>query len=139
MATVQDVMTKNPVCISHEAPVASAARAMRDYDIGDVLVIDDEDKLVGIVTDRDVAVRGVAEGLDLEQVELGEVCSSAPVTVSPSDEVHTAARLMRDQALRRLPVLDGGRAVGIVSLGDLSRQPGAAAILAGISTAPPNQ
>jgi CBS domain-containing protein len=139
MATVQDVMTKDPICIPQSSPVASAARAMRDNDIGDVLVTDDQEKVVGIVTDRDVAIRGVAEGLDLDQTQLREVCTSAPTTVSPADDVDTAKRLMQEQALRRLPVVDGGTAVGIVSLGDLSRQPGSGAVLAGISEAPPNQ
>ena len=139
MATVQDVMTKDPICIPQTSPVASAARAMRDNDIGDVLVTDDQEKVIGIVTDRDVAIRGVAEGLDLEETQLREVCTSAPTTVSPTDDLALASRLMQEQALRRLPVVDNGTPVGIVSLGDLSRQPGSAAVLAGISEAPPNQ
>jgi CBS domain-containing protein len=136
---VQDVMTKDPICIPERSPIASAARAMRDHDIGNVLVTDDQEQVVGIVTDRDVAIRAVAEGLDLEQAEVRDVCTPSPTTVSANDDVDTAAKLMQEQALRRLPVVDGGKAVGIVSLGDLARQPEAGAVLAGISEAPPTQ
>ena len=135
---IEDVMTPNPVTMEAASTVVDAARAMRNYDIGAVVVLDGAGNLHGIVTDRDVAVRVVAEDRDPGRVEVGEICSKAMVTISPADEVAMAVRLMREQALRRLPVVHRGWPVGIVSLGDLAleRDPGSA--LADISTAPAN-
>ncbi|MFF2145117.1 CBS domain-containing protein [Kitasatospora sp. NPDC058190] len=114
-----------------------AARWMRDTAIGDVLVSDDG-QLCGLVTDRDLVVRVLAEGKDPDSTNVGDVCSCELVSVAPDDDVQHAVDLMRRHALRRLPVLDDGQAVGIVSLGDLAmdRDPGSA--LAAISDAAPN-
>jgi CBS domain-containing protein len=92
----------------------------------------------GIVTDRDVTVRVVAEGRPPETTELKEICSRDLATLAPDDTVEEAVRVMRDKALRRLPILDGGRPVGIVSLGDLAVEHDPDSALAAISTAPPN-
>jgi len=132
-------MTRRPRVLPLEAPLHEAARIMRDEGIGDVLVTLGG-RLCGLVTDRDIVIRGVAERRDAAHTTLGEVCSAASVTVGPDDDLGTAARLMRDQAVRRLPVVDAERRpVGIVSIGDLARVDGLGpGVLAGICQAPPN-
>jgi signal-transduction protein with cAMP-binding, CBS, and nucleotidyltransferase domain len=133
--SVRDVMTVSPMSLSTTATAVGAARAMRDGDIGDVVVLDDRGNLYGIVTDRDLAVRVVAESRDPEDVTLGDICSKALVVLAPTDTVDEAVQLMRQQALRRLPVVDKGKPVGIVSLGDLAIQRDPSSVLADISAA----
>lgn len=147
--TVRDVMTREPVTCAPSTTIEEAARLMRDRDIGDVLVCDG-DALRGIVTDRDIVVRCVAGGADVSRSTIGDVCTGDVLSVTPATSVEDAARTMRDAAIRRLPVVDGGRPVGIVSLGDLaveldrtSTSPGAGSadpgeVLADISAAEPN-
>jgi CBS domain-containing protein len=134
---IRELMTPNPIMLPGTASVHEAARAMRDAQIGDVIVIE-HDQVCGIVTDRDIVVRTVAETRDPATTPLADICSHNLLTVTPTDSVEEAVRLMRTHAVRRLPVVDGGRAVGIVSLGDLAveRDPGSA--LGEISGAPPN-
>ena len=135
--TVRDVMTSALVKFPENATAAEAAQGMREWDIGDVLV-ERNGKVTGIVTDRDIVVRAVAEGRAPASVTLGEICSDMLVTVAPSDTVDEVVRLMRDNALRRVPVFDGDRAVGIVTLGDLAIERDDKSALADISAAPPN-
>jgi CBS domain-containing protein len=134
---IRELMPPNPVALPGTASVHEAARAMRDANIGDVIVIENN-QVCGIVTDRDMVVRLVAEAQDPATTTLADLCSHALVTVSPTDSIEEAVRLIRTHAIRRLPVVEGGQAVGIVSLGDLAgaRDPGAA--LGEISAAPPN-
>ena len=91
---------------------------MRDEDVGDVLVTQDG-MLCGMLTDRDIVVRAVAEGRDLTGTRLADVCSAGIVTVGPDEATEVALRLMHDRAVRRLPVVEDGRPVGVVSVGDL--------------------
>jgi CBS domain-containing protein len=135
--TVRDVMTTDLVSCRSEAPIAEAARHMRDRDIGDVLVVDDG-QVRGIVTDRDIVVRCLAEGGDVSKATIGDVCTSALQTVRSDAAIAEAAAIMRDHALRRLPVVDDGAAVGIVSLGDLAVESDPKSALGGISAARPN-
>jgi CBS domain-containing protein len=137
--SIRDVMTADPVTIADSSSGLEAAQAMRDADIGDVIVLDDGGQVCGIVTDRDIAVRLVAEGRDPSATKLQEICSRDVAAVSPSDSVGDAVKLMRAKAVRRAPVIQGGEVVGIVSIGDLavSRDPDSA--LADISAAPPNR
>jgi CBS domain-containing protein len=135
--TVRDVMTTNLVTCPSSAPLKDAAGYMRDRDIGDVLVVDDG-SVRGIVTDRDIVVRCVADGGDTRKAKVGDVCSSELTTVSSDASIEEAARIMRDNALRRLPVVDRGKPVGIVSLGDLAVQADPSSALGGISAARPN-
>ena len=135
--TVRDVMTTNLVTCSSSAPVKDAAGYMRDRDIGDVLVVDDG-SVCGIVTDRDIVVRCVAEGGDVRTAKVGDVCSADVTTVASDATIEEAARLMRDKALRRLPVDDRGKPVGIVTLGDLAVQADPSSALGGISAARPS-
>lgn len=135
--TIESIMTPHPYQLSDDAPVARAARMMRDHDIGDVLVTR-YDKIAGLVTDRDITIRAVAAGLDPETTPLVTILSPDPVCVAPDDEPAYALALMRAHALRRLPVCEGDRVVGIVSLGDLAGLADTNAALAEISTAPAN-
>ena len=116
---VREVMTPEPPSLPLDAPLTEAARLMRDEAIGGVLVTQDG-RLCGLLTDRDIVVRAVAEGRDLTGTRLADICSAGIVTVSPDDETATALRLMRGSAVRRLPVVEDGRPVGIVSIGDLT-------------------
>jgi CBS domain-containing protein len=110
---------------------------MRDAGIGDVIVTENN-QVCGIVTDRDIVIRTVAEAQDPAATTLADICSHALTTVAPTDSIEYAVQLMREKAIRRLPVVEGGQAVGIVSLGDLAveRDPGSA--LGEISAASPN-
>lgn len=135
--TIRDVMTASPRTIDHNDTVREAAELMRAEDIGNVIVCDGGE-VCGIVTDRDVAVRVVAEGKDPSATIVGDICSKDLTTVSPDDPVDEAVRLMRDNALRRLPVVEGGKPVGIVSIGDLAIDLDSQSALADISAAPGN-
>jgi CBS domain-containing protein len=136
--TVRGVMKAAPVRCQTNAPVEEAARLMRDNDIGDVVVMDGSE-LVGILTDRDIAIRVVAEGLAPQETSVGDVCSADLVTVGPDDDVDTAVRLMREHAVRRLPVVEAGATVGVVSIGDVAMDREPQSPLAGISEAEPNE
>jgi CBS domain-containing protein len=135
--TVRELMTPNPVTCSENDNLQDAARQMKDRDIGAVMVLDGG-KVRGMVTDRDIVVRGLAEGLDPSSTKLGQVCSNDLVSIRPDDTIDTAIRLMRERALRRLPVMDGNTPVGIVSLGDLAIERDPASALGEISGSPPN-
>jgi CBS domain-containing protein len=134
---IRELMTLNPVSMPGTASVQEAARAMRDHDIGDVIVIEHH-QVCGIVTDRDIAVRIVAEAQDPATTTLADICSHALLTVTPTDSVEQAMRLMRLHAVRRLPVVEAGEAVGIVSLGDLAIERDPKSVLGKISAAPPD-
>ncbi len=138
MATrIREVMTPNPRVLDADDTVQEAARLMRDEDIGDVVVVDG-DRLRGIVTDRDIVIRAIADGKSAKSVKLGDVCSAEVVTLSPDDPIDEAVRLMCEHAVRRLPVVDGGRPTGIVSMGDLAQDRDPESVLAEVSAAPPN-
>jgi CBS domain-containing protein len=136
--SVREVMTPNPSAMLADASVVDAARVMRDKDIGAVIVLD-EDRLVGILTDRDIIMRALAHGADPGRTRVGDICSRELTTVAPTATVDEVTRMMRAKAIRRLPVVeDGGRVVGIVSLGDLAVERDRDSVLGEISAAPPN-
>ena len=135
--TIKDVMTSKPVVYPASATIAEAAQGMRELDIGDVLV--ERDGVVcGIVTDRDIVVRAVADSCPPDAVTVGEICSDVLVSLAPSDSVEKATQLMRNHALRRVPVIEDGTAIGIVTLGDLAIERDSSSTLAAISSSPPN-
>ena len=135
---IRDVMSTDPITVPADAGIATAARVMKESDIGDVLVLDEQDEVCGIVTDRDIVLRVVAEGLDPSETKLGEICSRQLESVSPDNTIDDAVRLMSQKAIRRLPVIEEGKPVGIVSLGDLAITQDPDSGLADISEAPPN-
>ena len=132
-------MTPDPVCVDPHDSAADAARRMREVDSGAILVAEDG-HLSGLLTDRDIVVRAIAEGRDPAQVEVQEICSADVQALGPDDDVDRAIQLMRDQHVRRIPVVeDGDRPVGIVSIGDLALARDETSALADISGAPANQ
>jgi CBS domain-containing protein len=135
---IRDVMTTDPTTLPEDATVAEAAKRMRDEDIGDVLVVR-EGELTAVVTDRDIAVRAVAEDRAPTKTALRDIASKELATVSPDDTIADAVRIMRDRALRRIPVVEGSRPVGIVSIGDLAVERDTDSALADISASEPNQ
>ena len=135
--SIRDVMSANPITMPVASTVSEAARTMREANIGDIIVLEG-DQLYGIVTDRDIVVRTVAEGRDPETATLGDICSREMTTLSPTDIVEDAVRLMRDKAIRRVPVIENGTPIGIVSLGDLAVSQDLHSTLGHISAAPPN-
>ena len=134
---IRNVMYANPIAMSSTSTVAEAARRMREADIGDVIVLED-DQLCGIVTDRDIVVRAIAEGRDPATAKLGDICSRDMATLTPTDTVEDAVRIMRDKAIRRLPVVEAGKPIGIVSLGDLAVTQDPHSALGNNSAASPN-
>src|SRR3712207_2845153 len=105
--SVSEIMARNVVTLPTSSSIEDAARRMRDDDIGNVIVLDDNNELAGIVTDRDITVRAVAEGRT--QATIGEICSGDVVTASPSDDLEAVAQRMRQANVRRIPVIENGQ------------------------------
>jgi CBS domain-containing protein len=118
--SVKDAMTTNPRSVSTTDTVVDAAKLMRDEHVGSLPVVEDG-RLVGMVTDRDIAMRVVAESGDL-QMKVGEIASRRVVTAEPGQELDEARRLMAEHQVRRLPVVDGDELVGILAQADVSRE-----------------
>lgn len=116
---IKDAMAKEPLSVRTDATIQEAAAGMRDAGVGALPVVDKGDKLAGIVTDRDFAVRAVAEGLEAE-TPVERVMTKQLIVVEPSDELEDALSLMRERQVRRLPVLEGDRLVGIVAQADIA-------------------
>lgn len=136
---VSEVMTRTPQTVRPHSALAEAARQMRDGDMGDVLVAKAEGNvLVGIVTDRDIAIRAIAAGDDPSTTTVKSIMTENVESVSPSDTIEEAKALMRDANVRRLPVVEGGKLVGVLSLGDLSLATDTDATLKDISVASPD-
>lgn len=134
---VDEVMTRHPRTVSDSTPVRAAAHEMKNAGVGAVIV-ERDGKLCGIVTDRDIVVRCLAEGANCDETPVGSICSPELITLSPRDSIDRAISLMRDKAVRRIPVVENDRAVGILSLGDLALARDPKSALGGISAAPPN-
>ncbi len=136
--TVSDVMTRNPATVEADSPVSEAARLMKTNDAGAIIVLDNG-RVSGIITDRDVAIRVIAEGKD-GTTPVREACSAGDMTVvGPDTSVNQAVQLMRTNAIRRLPVVENDRPVGILSIGDLAMEQDEQSALADISAAPGDQ
>jgi CBS domain-containing protein len=119
---IRDLMTENPSAIDADKPVAYAAKMMRDEDVGLAPIVQG-DRLVGTVTDRDIAIRVVAEGRDPESTTVREVASTDLVTIDPEQSLDEALRLMAQHQVRRLPVVEeDGRLVGVLAQADVARQ-----------------
>ena len=121
---VQDVMTKDPACVTPGATIREAAQIMQRENVGIIPVVEEkgDKRLVGVVTDRDIAIRVVAEGKDPQATKVDEVASREIVTVDPEQNLDEALRLMAQHQVRRLPVVEeDGRPVGILSQADVAR------------------
>jgi CBS domain-containing protein len=137
MTTVGEFMTTRLVTMDGTDTLTAAAQEMRDSAIGDVIVTNGDDVL-GIVTDRDITVRGVAENMDVDTAMLNQIVTQDVVTVTQYDDAVAAADLMRTYGVRRLPVIEDGRLIGLVSLGDLAVEREPQSVLADISADDPN-
>jgi len=135
---VRDVMTAAPIAVDPLAPMEAVARVMRDADVGVVLVAD-PDQVYGLVTDRDLVVRALASGEDVRRADVGTVCSARLAVVGPDEDMDAARREMEAHGVRRLPVVQDGDVVGMVSLGDLAAATEPDSTLGRISSAPANQ
>jgi signal-transduction protein with cAMP-binding, CBS, and nucleotidyltransferase domain len=138
--TVRDVMTKNPVMMPADATLVEAAQAMRDRDIGDVIVLksNSDREACGIVTDRDIVVRGIAGEHEPSDTTLDSICRHQLISVAPTDPVKKAVDLMMQRSVRRIAVVEGDQPVGIVSMGDLATERDPKSALGQVSQAPPN-
>jgi CBS domain-containing protein len=136
---IRQVMTAAPDAVRITDTLQQATRLMRAKDIGDVLVEDEQGLLAGIITDRDVAIRATAEGADPTTTTVEGVFTHEVTALAPTDTVHDAVRLMRARNVRRLPVVERGKAIGIVSLGDMSVETAPSSALADISSASPDR
>jgi CBS domain-containing protein len=139
MATqkISDIMTRDPISLDENSTALQAAETMRQHGIGDVVVLS-AGAMCGLVTDRDLVVRVLAEGRDPAGTPLRQICSAELATVGPQDDVADAVALIRQRAVRRIPVVENGRTVGIVSIGDLALERDGDSALAEVSMAPPN-
>lgn len=119
---VKEIMSKEIASLSSEDSIEKAAQLMKEHNVGSVPVCS-QDKIVGIVTDRDIALRSVASGQDSKQHKVSEIMTSNPVVGSPDMNVQDAAKMMSESQIRRLPIVENNSLVGMVALGDLSVEP----------------
>jgi len=117
---VRELMTTEPITVEPKATLGEVATLMKQKDCGSIPVVEGR-RLVGIVTDRDIVVRGVAAGKDPKTQRVSEVMSADPVTVGPDDDVTEAEKKMADRQIRRLPVVEGGKLVGIIVTAHIAR------------------
>ena len=135
-AKVRDVMTPGPIGVDYYQSIGEAARTMRDWGVGAVLVVRGE-SLCGLITDRDLVIRAVAEARAADE-PVGPLSSGNLVGVNADADIDEAARLMREHAVRRLPVIEDGQVAGMVSMGDLALRDDPASALAELSLATAN-
>lgn len=120
MKTARDIMTTPAETLAPTATLTEAAQQLRDLNVGSLPILDG-DHLAGVVTDRDIVVRGIAEGLDPSSATVAEVATGAVVTVDVDDDAAEVARIMGERQVRRVPVLDGGKLVGVIAQADVAR------------------
>jgi CBS domain-containing protein len=120
--TARDVMTSGCECIGENESVVEAAKKMAGLDVGALPICGEDDRLKGMLTDRDIAVKVLAQDKDPSSTRAGELAEGKPVTIGADDSVEEALRTMKDHKVRRLPVIDGHDLVGIVTQGDLATE-----------------
>ena len=121
MTTARDIMSGSAECASENDTLVDAARKMKDLDVGALPICGDDDRLKGVITDRDIVVKCLAEGGDPSSVRAGDLAQGKPVTVGADDPVEEVLRTMSQYKVRRLPVIDGQNLVGVVSQADVAR------------------
>jgi CBS domain-containing protein len=119
--TARDVMTQDPQCVGENETVLDAARKLADLDVGAMPICGEDDRLKGMLTDRDIVVKVLAPGRDPASTRAGELGEGKPITIGADDSVDEALRTMTQHHVRRLPVIDGHRLVGIISQADIAR------------------
>lgn len=135
--SIQQVMTKDPIVLRSDASVAQAAMAMKDHWIGAVVVMENG-RPCGIITDRDITVRAVAVGKDPSRTPIADVCSRAIASVAPAQSIDDAIKVMKSRDVKRVLVMSGDQLAGIVSLGDLAARGEASDVQLDLSRAEPN-
>ncbi len=131
-------MTKNVISVSGSASLTEAAQLMAANEIGDVLVTRADGSLCGLITDRDIVVKGLAVGRDPGVTSAEDICNHNPITIGSGQSAEEAVTMMREHNIRRLPVVDQEALVGVISLGDLAIEKDPKSVLADISKAPAN-
>ena len=121
MTTVRDIMTGNAECAATSDSLVDAARKLRDLDVGALPICGDDNRLKGMITDRDIVVKCVAEGGDPSSVKVSDLAEGKPVTIGADDSVEEALRTMSQHGVRRLPVIDGHDLVGVLSQADVAK------------------
>ena len=121
MTTARDIMHAGAECIGDGQTLQHAARQMRDLDVGALPICGDDDRLLGIVTDRDIVVKCVSNGVDPSTVTAGQLAQGQPVTIDSKADVNDVLQVMGEHQIRRLPVMDKQRVVGMISEADLAR------------------
>ena len=122
MTVARDLMTPDPKCVKEDQTLADAARMMRDLDVGALPICGNDDRLKGMVTDRDIVVKCIADGGDPNTVTAGSLGEGKPVTIGADDDIRDALVVMQEYQVRRLPVIDGHDLVGIISQADIARE-----------------
>lgn len=121
MTTAREIMTGDATCASVNDTLKDAARKMRDLDVGALPICGEDDRLAGMITDRDIVVKCVADGVDPSSTKVADLAEGKPVTIGADDPVEEVLATMTSHGVRRLPVIDGHRLVGIVSQADVAR------------------
>lgn len=121
MTTAREIMTPDATCVGESETLADAARKMTDLNVGSLPICGTDDRLKGMVTDRDIVTRVIAQGRDPREVTAGELAQGKPVTIGADDDTTEILRTMAEHKVRRLPVIDGHRLVGIVAVADVAR------------------
>ena len=136
-STARDVMTDDCTCVAESETVLDAARRLKETGVGALPICGDDNRLKGMITDRDIVVKVLAEGRDPASCSVGELAQGEAVTIGADDPVSEAIRTMIDKGVRRLPVIDGHELVGVVAQADIAREctnEDAGQLLAGISS-----
>lgn len=121
MPTVRDAMSTSANTIDEGATILQAAKQLAEQNVGALPIVDEEGGLQGIITDRDIVVKVLAQGEDPSQTKAGDLAQEQPVTVSAEASLEDAVRLLKENDVRRLPVVDGDQVVGMISEADLAR------------------
>jgi len=121
MTTARDIMSGSAECASETDSLVDAARKMRDLGVGSLPICGEDDRLKGVITDRDIVVNCIADGGDPSASRVSEMADGKPVTIGADDSIDEILRTMTEHAVRRLPVIDGHRLVGIVSQADVAK------------------
>ena len=120
MTVARDIMTPDPKCVKEDQTLVEAARLLRDLDVGALPICGNDDRLKGMLTDRDIVVKCIADGGDPSTVTAGSLGQGKPVTIGADDDIREALEVMQEHQIRRLPVIDGHDLVGIISQADIA-------------------
>jgi CBS domain-containing protein len=121
MTTARELMTEGAECVRISDTLVTAAQRMRELDVGALPICGDDNRLAGVITDRDIVVKCIADGGDPKSTEVSRFAEGKPVTIGADDEIDEALRTMTQYDVRRLPVIDGDRLVGMLSQADIAR------------------